>query len=74
MNTLDPTKIKPYRTLIIGVSILIPLVVGLLFRIRIPGNLTFLPPIYAGFNALTAISLLGALFTIRKKTLYYIVN
>lgn len=69
MNTLEPTKIKPYRTLIVGVSILIPLVVGLLFRIRIPGNLAFLPPIYAGFNALTAFSLVGALIAIRKKNI-----
>jgi putative membrane protein len=66
MNILSPTKIEFYKRIIIAVSILIPVVVGILFRVRIPGNLTFLPPIYAGFNGVTAISLTAALVSIRK--------
>ena len=40
-------------------SIAIPLVVALLFRVRIGGyDFTFLPPIYAGINAVTAVLLI----------------
>ena len=66
MNTLAPHKIATYRKLIIAVSIVIPLVVGALFRIRIPGDLSFLPPIYAGFNAATALLLILALVVIKQ--------
>lgn len=55
-----------YQGLIIALSIIIPLSVALLFGIKIPGyDLSFLPPIYAGINALTAIILLLALTAIR---------
>ncbi|EAR15940.1 DUF420 domain-containing protein [Robiginitalea biformata] len=52
-----------------GVSILIPVVVALLFGIRIPDvePLGFLPPIYATINGLTAVLLLAALWAIRTK-------
>ncbi|NBU92258.1 MAG: DUF420 domain-containing protein [Flavobacteriia bacterium] len=66
MNTLAPDKIPFYRKIILIVSILIPLVVAALFKIRIPGDLTFLPPIYASFNGITAVCLVGALIAIRK--------
>ena len=66
MNTLAPNKIATYKKLIIAVSIVIPLVVGALFRIRIPGDLSFLPPIYAGFNAATAMLLVLALGAIKQ--------
>ena len=50
-------------------SILIPLVVAALFGIKIPGvePLTFLPPIYAGINGLTAILLLAAVWAIKNQ-------
>ncbi|HBW85424.1 MAG TPA: DUF420 domain-containing protein [Crocinitomicaceae bacterium] len=67
MKTLKATQIKAYKNIIIAVSVLIPVVVGALFRIRIPGNLSFLPPIYAGFNGVTAILLIAALISIRRK-------
>ncbi|MBM3164301.1 MAG: DUF420 domain-containing protein [Bacteroidetes bacterium] len=67
MNILPPEKKPFYKKIIVVVSILIPVVVGVLFRIRIPGNLDFLPPIYAGFNALTAICLIGALLSVRNQ-------
>lgn len=51
---------------ILGLSIAVPLVVALLFRVKIPGvDLSFLPPIYAGLNALTALFLLTAVWAIR---------
>ena len=58
-----------YKTLIIIVSIVIPLVVLVLFNIRIKSlpALTFLPPIYASINGLTAILLVAALYSIKNK-------
>jgi putative membrane protein len=49
-------------------SIAIPIVVAILFTVKIPGvePLTFLPPIYAGINALTAILLVLAVIQIKK--------
>ena len=51
------------------VSISVPIVVALLFGIRIPNveALTFLPPIYASMNGITALLLLGALWAIKNK-------
>ena len=53
-----------YKNLIIVVSILIPVVVLVLFNIRITSlpQLNFLPPIYATINGITAILLLAALY------------
>jgi putative membrane protein len=49
-------------------SIAIPIVVAVLFGVRIPNiePLSFLPPIYAAINAVTAIVLLLAVYHIRK--------
>ncbi|MBC2838791.1 DUF420 domain-containing protein [Robiginitalea sp. SC105] len=51
------------------ISIAIPVVVALLFGIRIPDvePLGFLPPIYASINGLTALLLLAALWAIRSR-------
>lgn len=63
-----------YKNLIIAVSIVIPVVVALLFRVRLEGvqSFTFLPPIYAAINGYTAIILIIALWAIknRKTTLH----
>ena len=61
-------KKKLYNRLITATSIAIPVVVAILFRVRIPNvePLDQLPPIYAGINALTAIFLLIALVTIKQ--------
>ena len=70
MNTtsLHPDKVKNARKLIIVLSIVIPLAVAILFKVKIPGyNLSFLPPFYAGINGLTAILLIGALIAIKNK-------
>ena len=59
---------KKYNKLIIGLSILIPIVVAILFGVKIPNvePLTFLPPIYASINGLTALVLILAVFQIKK--------
>ena len=57
------------HTLLIWVfSIAIPLAVGMLFTVKIPGveRMGFLPPIYATINACTAVILVVAVFQIRK--------
>lgn len=60
-------KKEPYKKLIIALSIIIPLAVAALFRIKIPGyDLSFLPPIYATLNGMTAILLVMAVIAIKK--------
>ena len=61
-------KLK-YKTLIIAVSVIVPLLVALLFGIRIPNvaPLTILPPIYATINGITAVLLLFAYWAIRNQ-------
>lgn len=57
-------KYKPY---VIALSIAIPLVVALLFNVSVEGvDLSFLPPIYAGINGLTALLLIVAVWAIKK--------
>lgn len=58
---------QPHRKLIIAVSIIVPLVVASLFRIKIPGyDFSFLPPIYASINGLTAVFLIIAFIAIKN--------
>jgi putative membrane protein len=61
-------KLK-YKPLITIVSIAIPLVVAILFRVRIPNvePLRMLPPIYATINGITALLLITALWAIKNK-------
>ncbi|MBU3658900.1 MAG: DUF420 domain-containing protein [Flavobacteriales bacterium] len=67
-TSLHPEKVKKARKLIIILSIVIPLAVALLFKIKIPGyNFSFLPPFYAGINGLTALLLVSALIAIKNK-------
>lgn len=65
-----PTTLEnqvPFRRLIIFLSIAIPLAVALLFRIKVPGyDLSFLPPIYATINGLTAVVLTCAVIAIKN--------
>ena len=64
----ETVSTKKYNKWIWILSVLIPLVVALLFTVKIPGvePLTFLPPIYAGINALTAVLLVVAVIQIKK--------
>lgn len=59
---------KKYNIWIWILSIAIPVVVAILFSVRIPGvdRLGFLPPIYATINGFTAIILITAVIQIRK--------
>ena len=67
MNTID-IKEKKFNKLITVVSIIVPLVVVVLFNVRIPNvaPLSFLPPIYASINGLTALLLIVAVIAILK--------
>ncbi|MDP4666135.1 MAG: DUF420 domain-containing protein [Flavobacteriaceae bacterium] len=58
-----------FKNLIIAVSIAIPVVVVVLFNIKLPNvaPLNFLPPIYATINGITAILLIGALVAIKNQ-------
>jgi putative membrane protein len=62
------TKDTSYNKLITIISILLPLAVAALFGVRIPNvePLSFLPPIYASINGLTAIVLVLAVVAIKK--------
>ncbi len=56
------------RKLIIALSIIIPIVVAVLFKVKIAdADLSFLPHIYATINAVTAILLVVALVAIKQK-------
>lgn len=61
-------KEKKYNKWIVVLSIAIPLVVAVLFGVKIPNvePLTFLPPIYASINGITAVLLLFALWAIKN--------
>lgn len=58
---------EPYRRLIIALSVIIPVAVAVLFRVQIPGyDFSFLPPIYATINGITAVLLIASYISIRK--------
>ncbi len=67
-NKPQPTE-KKYQLWINIVSVAVPVVVALLFRVRLPNvePLSFLPPIYASINGITAILLVLALIAIKNK-------
>lgn len=59
---------KKLNKWIIVLSVIIPVVVAILFGVKIPNvePLSFLPPIYASINALTAVVLVAAILAIKK--------
>lgn len=63
---------KKYNTLIVFVSVLIPIVVAILFTVKLKDfgfevePLSFLPPIYATINGITAVVLVAAVLAIKK--------
>jgi len=73
INTLEDEK--KYNKWIVVLSILIPIAVAVLFNVKLKDfgfnvePLTFLPPIYAGINALTAVLLVLAFMAIKKKNI-----
>ncbi len=67
-NNNQPLNDKKYNKLIVALSIIIPVVVAILFGVKkidlkLP---VFLPPIYAGINAVTALVLVLAVIQIKK--------
>ena len=59
---------KKHNKFIIVLSVLIPLVVAALFRVKVDYDLPlFLPPVYATINALTALILVIAVWAIKNK-------
>jgi len=59
---------EPYQKLIIALSVILPLAVAALFSIKIPGyDFSFLPPIYATLNGITALLLITAVIAIKNK-------
>ena len=61
-------EIKKYNKWIVTLSITIPLVVAILFGVKIDTTLPiFLPPIYATLNAFTAVILIIAFWAIKNK-------
>jgi len=61
---------KKYNRIIVILSIAIPLVVAAIFGVKLDIELPiFLPPIYAGTNAVTALILIIALWAIKVKNI-----
>lgn len=67
MSTVTIKEKKVNRGIMI-ISIIIPLVVAILFGVRLPDvePLSFLPPIYASINGLTALLLIAAVLAIKN--------
>jgi len=67
MNTTTNPNKTNMRKWIVAVSIVIPIAVAALFGIKVDGvDFSFLPPIYASINGITAVLLLLALFFIKN--------
>ncbi|MDG5490696.1 DUF420 domain-containing protein [Psychroserpens sp. SPM9] len=72
MSTIEnPSEEKKYNKWIVILSIAIPVVVAVLFTVKIPNvePLSFLPPIYATINAITALVLATALWAVKNRKL-----
>lgn len=68
---MEPAQLKKAKIAIYTASIAIPVVVAILFKVdKVEGvDLSFLPPIYATINGITAVVLIGALVAIKKKNM-----
>ena len=70
---METNKETKYNKLIVVLSVAIPLVVALLFGVNLKKlgfnvqPLSFLPPIYAAINGLTAILLVAAVIAIKNR-------
>ena len=61
------TASDPAQKWVVIISIVIPVLVAILFKVQIKGyDFSFLPPIYATINGLTAVLLIGAIVAIKK--------
>ena len=68
MKNKTKTTKRKHQLWVNVVSVAIPIVVALLFKVRLPDvePLSFLPPIYASINGLTALLLVSALIAIKN--------
>ena len=67
MNTNSMPNKTNLRKWIVAVSIVIPITVAALFGIKVEGvDFSFLPPIYATINGITAVLLILALAFIKN--------
>lgn len=72
MSEIIARRERKYKVWITILSIAIPLAVSVLFDVNLRelgvdvDPLTFLPPIYAGINGLTAVLLVGAILAIKR--------
>lgn len=75
MSSVNIEKEKKYNKWIVALSVVIPIAVAALFGINLRSlgfdvePLTFLPPIYAATNGLTAVILILALLAIKNKNI-----
>lgn len=66
--SINQNNTSLYKKVIICLSVVIPIAVAILFKVKIPNvDFSFLPPIYAGINGLTAILLIIAFMAIKSK-------
>ena len=66
--TVESSPSKKYNVYIVILSIAIPIVVALMFSVRLDVELPiFLPPIYATINAITSVLLIIAVWAIKNK-------
>lgn len=68
MSATQEALEKKYNKYIWILSVVIPVAVAVLFRVRIPNvePLSFLPPVYATINGATAVLLIWAVIAIKK--------
>lgn len=66
--TKNQQRIKKLITI---VSVLVPLLIVVLFQVKIEGNFKFLPHIYAVINAITALTLVLAVYFIKNNNRKY---
>ena len=65
MNNLTANQ-KNIKKLITLISVLVPLLIVVLFQVKLEGNFSFLPHIYAVINGLTALVLILAVYFIKN--------
>lgn len=67
MSTSIANQVK-YKKIIIGLSVAVPLIVAALFGVKVEGyDFSYLPPVYATINGITAVFLLIAFWAIKQR-------
>lgn len=67
VSFLPKEQENKYKKIAIALSIVLPLAVAALFGIKVNGvDFSFLPPIYATINGLTAVLLIAALVAVKR--------